>query len=79
MHAAIFRDGQITVDTVPDPAPERGQVGQNSALRDLQHRPACCKAHEAVCRSRAPVRLALGSGPSRQSYDRPVAVRELVP
>ena len=26
MRAAIFRDGQITVDIVPDPAPEQGQV-----------------------------------------------------
>ena len=26
MRAAIFRDGQITVDSVPDPVPEQGQV-----------------------------------------------------
>ena len=26
MRAAIFRDGQITVGTVPDPVPEQGQV-----------------------------------------------------
>jgi threonine dehydrogenase-like Zn-dependent dehydrogenase len=26
MRAAIFRDGKIRVDTMPDPVPERGQV-----------------------------------------------------
>lgn len=26
MRAAVFRDGQITVDTVPDPVPQQGQV-----------------------------------------------------
>ena len=26
MRAALFRDGQIRVDTLPDPVPEQGQV-----------------------------------------------------
>src|SRR5258708_26156193 len=52
MRAAIFRNGEIVVDTMPEPKPAAGQVlVKTLCLRHLRLRPAC--AHARASHGRA--------------------------
>ena len=45
MRAAIFRNGEIVVDTMPEPKPaRRAGAGQDAGLRHLRLRPARAQA-----------------------------------
>ena len=58
MRAAVFRQGDIVVDSIPDPRPSRGPgAGAYARLRHLRIRPARRETHAAV---RRPARRAGG-------------------
>ena len=72
MRAAIFRNGDIVVDTIADPtASRRPGAGEDAVLRHLRHRSARGEAHAAVCRALASHRRTLADGSDARRGVRP--------
>ena len=72
MRAAIFRNGDIVVDTIADPTPGDGPgAGEDAVLRHLRHRSARGEVHPAVRRALAPRRRTLADGSGARRGVRP--------